>query len=168
MGLCDRILYEALRTERREIDPAMLNRVLATESLAPSCATNTIYPGQAAGFGTKSASSAEAARELTASKDEVCPQAPASVPESNLSEPDFLISRICSWFSSQPGEWSGTAAELGIASGICNQPLPELLQAVADEFRKFGIAARIERRPGRPRTVRLSRLYTDVRASCTE
>jgi type II secretory pathway predicted ATPase ExeA len=157
------ILYEIDKNGGPKIDTLVLNRALGTESIGPPSTMNAICPEPPAKFGTKRAGRVEAARELTASEDQTSAHAPKSTAESDLSEPGFRIKRICNWFCSHSGEWSGTAAELAIASGTCEQGMTELLRAGADELRKFGIAAHVERRPGRPRIVRLCRLHPDVR-----
>ncbi|HZQ92469.1 MAG TPA: AAA family ATPase [Terriglobales bacterium] len=102
-----------------------------------------------------------AARERAAAHR--APAPPASPPRPAPSRPqagpaDPSVAKVCEWFLEPRRSWSGTPAELAVASGAAAEGLAERLQASADVLRGFGVQAAVVRRPGRPRMITLSRL----------
>ena len=68
------------------------------------------------------------------------------------------VTRIAAWATDRPGMWSGTMGELAADTGISVEEVSDAVENRTQELRKSGIAATVQRAPGRPRMITLSRV----------
>ena len=71
---------------------------------------------------------------------------------------DVYVERIAAWAIDRAGSWSGTLAELAAATGVSLKELSDAVENRTEELRKAGIATAIQRSPGKPRMITLSRV----------
>jgi hypothetical protein len=68
------------------------------------------------------------------------------------------VTRIAAWATDRPGMWSGTMGELAADTGISVEEVSDAVENRTQELRSSGIAATVQRSPGRPRMITLSRV----------
>jgi type II secretory pathway predicted ATPase ExeA len=71
------------------------------------------------------------------------------------------VTRLVAWAADRPAMWSGTLGELASASGISAEEVSDAIENRIEELRGSGIAAAVQRSPGRPRMITLSRLQPE-------
>jgi type II secretory pathway predicted ATPase ExeA len=71
------------------------------------------------------------------------------------------VTRLVGWAADRPAMWSGTLGELASASGISVEEVSDVVENRIEELRRNGIAAAVQRSPGRPRMITLSRLQPE-------
>jgi hypothetical protein len=69
---------------------------------------------------------------------------------------DVPVARIASWAADHPGMWRGTTTELATATGTSVAEICDAVENRTQELLSAGIAASVQRAPGRPRMVMLS------------
>jgi type II secretory pathway predicted ATPase ExeA len=71
------------------------------------------------------------------------------------------VTRLVAWAADCPAMWSGTLGELASSSGISVEEVSDAVENRIEELRRSGIAAAVQRSPGRPRMITLSRLQPE-------
>jgi type II secretory pathway predicted ATPase ExeA len=71
------------------------------------------------------------------------------------------VTRLVAWAADCPAMWSGTLGELASSSGISAEEVSDAIENRVQELRRSGIAAAVQRSPGRPRMITLSRLQPE-------
>jgi type II secretory pathway predicted ATPase ExeA len=71
---------------------------------------------------------------------------------------DVAVARIAAWAADHTGMWCGTTAELAAATGISVEQICDAVENRTQELLSAGIAASVQRAPGRPRMVMLAHL----------
>jgi type II secretory pathway predicted ATPase ExeA len=66
------------------------------------------------------------------------------------------VARVAAWVADHPGTWSGTVAELSAATGISVEEISDAVENRTQELRRAGVAAAVQRSPGKPRMISLS------------
>ena len=90
------------------------------------------------------------------------PIAPVHVAATEESIPTAAhVARLVAWAADRPAMWSGTLGELASASGISVEEVSDSIENRMEELRRNGIAAAVQRSPGRPRMITLSRLQPE-------
>ena len=68
------------------------------------------------------------------------------------------VQQIAAWATDRQGMWSGTIGELAADTGVSVEEVSDAVENRTQELRKSGIAATVQRSPGRPRMITLSRV----------
>jgi type II secretory pathway predicted ATPase ExeA len=68
------------------------------------------------------------------------------------------VARIAAWVAEHPGTWSGTIAELAAATFVPPDGISDAVENRLQDLRRAGIAAAIQRSPGKPRMITLSQI----------
>jgi len=76
----------------------------------------------------------------------------------NFISAEVHIARIAAWITDHPGTWSGTVAELAAATFVSPDGISDAVENRLQDLRRAGIAAAVQRSPGKPRMITLSRI----------
>jgi type II secretory pathway predicted ATPase ExeA len=71
---------------------------------------------------------------------------------------ELPVARIAGWATNHSAMWSGTVAELAAATGISVKEVSDAVENRTEELRRSGIAAAVQRSPGKPRMITLSQV----------
>jgi len=71
---------------------------------------------------------------------------------------DVQVARIAALATDRTGMWSGTMAELAAATGISVEEISDAVENRTQELRRSGIAAAVQRSPGKLRMITLSQV----------
>jgi hypothetical protein len=78
--------------------------------------------------------------------------------DENFISAEVHIARIAAWVTDHPGTWSGTVAELAAATFVSPDGISDAVENRSQDLRRAGIAAAVQRSPGKPRMITLSQI----------